>query len=345
MNLKENFAYLGYFGFKLTLSKTVNKLLQQSNGKLAWYIHDKNNQEIENYLKKTCPKTYQKLENGYYDIAEENKLENETFINKEVEKNSVIWVSWWQGEKNAPELIKACIKSIRKHSNGHPVIVIDKDNYQRYIEFPDVVIRRFEEYKKDNSNLQNCTLDITQLSDIMRTYLLYYYGGLWCDATMMFTGDLDENLFTDTWSTLGQDDDWYIGRGKWSSFFMGTKAGNGFIKFNYDMHIEYWKNKKYFVHYLMTDHMFDIAVKEREFLKKISDNVTSGNKKCLTINRLYAVECNRTEAEEFFKTQKYHKLSWRWWGNEAGTKYYLIDGQGKQTWLGYLFEKFIEDED
>lgn len=72
-------------------------------------------------------------------------------------------------------------------------------------------------------------------------------------------------------------------------------------KFNYDMHIEYWTNKKYYINYLMTDHMFDIAYKERSKIRDMIDSVHCGNKKCLTINRVYDQPVNRSEAEAFWK--------------------------------------------
>lgn len=40
--------------------------------------------------------------------------------------NQKIWVFWWSGEKTAPEIVKACIRSIRRNANGHDVIMLDQ---------------------------------------------------------------------------------------------------------------------------------------------------------------------------------------------------------------------------
>ena len=35
-----------------------------------------------------------------------------------------IWMCWWQGEENAPEIVRACIDSVRRNAGEHEVIVI-----------------------------------------------------------------------------------------------------------------------------------------------------------------------------------------------------------------------------
>lgn len=338
MTIEENIEYLKYFGFKLTFFKTLNTFSKGRKGKASWLIHDFNNEIIEQYIKKICPSTYLDLCLGYYDdcLKDANYA---PFMNHSVKRNDVIWTMWWQGEKNAPRIVKECIKSMRKHSKEHPVIVLDKNNYMDYIKLPEEIYKRFSEHFTDNTKLNKYTLNITQISDIIRMYLLYYYGGVWCDATMMFTADILDLFFLDEWNSLGQDDIWYIGRGKWSSFFMASRYGNGFIKYNYDTHIEYWQKQKYYVNYLMTDYIFDIASKTREKFAEMSNNVRCENKQCLTINRLYNIECEKSIADKFLINQYYHKLSWRWWGNTTDANCELFTKDGKITWLGYLLKQ------
>ena len=334
MNLKENISYLKYFGVNLTFWKTLNKLIGKNSKceKLAWKIHDINNDRIENYLKCVCPETYSKLKNGEYDDVDKIIVPDETL------QNNVIWTMWWQGEENAPEIVKMCVNSMRKHSNGHKVIVLDGDNYKNYVKFPEVIEQRFAEGKADTMDLRKITLDQTKISDIVRTYLIYNYGGIWVDATIFFSADIDDELFKAKWVTLGQDDEWYIGRGRWSTFFMGGVAGLGFSKLNYDMHIEYWKNKNYYVNYLMTDHMFDLACKERDSLEKLVDGNLCKYRKCLTVSRRRTEKVDEKEAAAFFENQIFHKLSWRWWGREKGTRIEANDGE--MTWFDYLVKNY-----
>lgn len=75
-----------------------------------------------------------------------------------------IWVMWWQGmDCHIPKIVKACIASIKRHANGHEVIVIDGKNYSNYIDIPKSVQQRFDEGK----------MSITALSDYVRFRLLY----------------------------------------------------------------------------------------------------------------------------------------------------------------------------
>ena len=217
MNLKENISYLKYFGINLTFWKTLNKIIGRDSKckNLAWKIHNVNNDKIEDYLKRVCPETYLKLKQGEYDNVDEVTVLDETL------HNDVIWTMWWQGEEDAPEIVKMCFKNMRKHSNGHKVIVLDRNNYKNYVKLPEIIEQRFTEGEADKTNLKKITLDQTKISDIIRTYLMYNYGGIWADATIFFSADINDELFKAKWVTLGQDNEWYIGRGRWSTFFMG----------------------------------------------------------------------------------------------------------------------------
>ena len=68
--------------------------------------------------------------------------DNQELINKyqHTETNQIpigetapIWVCWWQGEEQMPELVKQCYKLLKRYSGRHPVKLLTKDNYQKYI--------------------------------------------------------------------------------------------------------------------------------------------------------------------------------------------------------------------
>lgn len=331
MKFNENLAYLNYFGVEITFWKTLNRLLINSNGKLASLVNDLNNTKIETYIKNVCPKTYQKLQTGLYDTSKK------VSYHSNIKKNNIIWTMWWQGEENAPMVIKECINSMRLHSNGHQVIVLSEKNYKDFVNLPEHILDRFMDGSQDKTHLSKCTLTTTELSNLIRLYVLSRYGGVWADASILFTDTIDDIFFDKNWNTLGQDNEWYIGKGKWSTFFMSAHAGNGFCQFCYDMYIEYWETQKYWINYLMFDHIFDIAYKERPCFQKMVDTVSCGNKKCLTVNRLYNKKCNVKEAESLLKNQSFHKLSWKW---GITNKNDLITDNGEYTWLGYFLENY-----
>lgn len=87
-----------------------------------------------------------------------------------------IYSIWFQGEANAPQLVKVCFSRLRA---AYPdrFIVLDNSNLWDYISMPDFLKRKWEEKKIVPANF----------SDICRVSLLYQHGGMWFDATDFLT--------------------------------------------------------------------------------------------------------------------------------------------------------------
>ena len=100
--------------------------------------------------------------------------------------SSPIWTCWWQGKNFAPELIKACWNSWKLHVPLEmEIVVITKDNYSEYIEIPEYVLDK----------VNNGSISLATLSDIIRHSLLYKYGGMWLDATIYMNDDIPIDVF------------------------------------------------------------------------------------------------------------------------------------------------------
>lgn len=87
-----------------------------------------------------------------------------------------IFTIWQQGEENAPELVKACFRSIRKNCKQE-LVVLDDNNLSEYIQLPSYVMEKYHAGKIGRAHF----------ADICRVELLYKYGGYWADATDFFT--------------------------------------------------------------------------------------------------------------------------------------------------------------
>lgn len=92
------------------------------------------------------------------------------------------WIYWHQGFENAPEIVKMCKSSVEKNLTGYKIIFLDQSNLFDYIEIPDFIMQKFTKG----------IIPLTQFSDILRTYLLYAYGGLWLDSTIFLTSDIPQ---------------------------------------------------------------------------------------------------------------------------------------------------------
>ena len=99
-------------------------------------------------------------------------------IEKSVESNltldlsqNTIWFFWLQGLSDAPESVKISLRSWKTLNPEYNVIVLTKDNLGEYFPFWDAF------------SLSNLQIGIAHKSDFLRTYLTYFYGGIWVDAT------------------------------------------------------------------------------------------------------------------------------------------------------------------
>ncbi len=89
--------------------------------------------------------------------------------------NKTIW-SYWNG--NIPLTVKMCIKSWKKYANDWEINIVTAED----IRSDKYLIIKPKNYNK---------LSETTKSDVIRLSLLYEYGGLWMDASVLLTEDIN----------------------------------------------------------------------------------------------------------------------------------------------------------
>ncbi len=157
-----------------------------------------------------------------------------------------IWTMWWQGEDNAPEVVKECFESMRRHANGAMLHILDKWSVKEYIELPPVIREKFD---------AGC-ITITHLSDIIRVELINKYGGLWIDSTVFLTEDIPGWIFSMDFYSIrnGAGGDYkHMSQERWTGFVIGGKPGNpvcGGVRWLFG---EYWKQYDRLVCYALID--------------------------------------------------------------------------------------------
>lgn len=241
------------------------------------------------------------------------------------EKNEKIWVFWWDGEKEAPEIVKACIKSIRRNTNGHEVILLDKDNYSNYIKMPEYILEI-----KDRGKML-----LANFSDILRLSLLATYGGVWIDATVFISQPIPERVFTDIFYTAKKVnfDLLFYSKSRWCSYFLAGGRKFPFFAFARDCLLQYWKANSVLIDYLLFDYVIGIAYDNfaeiREVFDSVEDNNNARGLLMEKINEEYSEKLFRdlSEKETFLS-----KLSWRY-GNPR-----VLTTDGKKSNYGYLLE-------
>lgn len=163
-----------------------------------------------------------------------------------------VWMCWWQGIDNAPELVRACIASIRRNLPPYTVpIIITLDNWSEYVTFSDAVIDKF------NRGI----ISFTHLADMLRCELLYRYGGMWIDSTYFVSSAIPEEYFYDDFFTLAFEKPLWgmdIMRGRWSSSLLGAnKRHSPVFQFMTEALWLYWERMNETIDYFFWDYILD----------------------------------------------------------------------------------------
>lgn len=157
-----------------------------------------------------------------------------------------IWTLWWQGESKMPPIVRECIASMKEHAGGAEIVVLDETNIRNYIEIPAVIQEKFE---KGN-------ITITHLSDIIRFELLYQYGGLWLDSTVMVSEDIPDWIFEEDFYTVknGTGGDYKnIAKERWTAFILGGRPRNPVVESVRWLFRKYWDTHEKLVCYFLID--------------------------------------------------------------------------------------------
>lgn len=182
----------------------------------------------------------------------------------------VIWLCWWQGEENAPDITKKCIESIRKNAGGHSVIVINEENYKEYVELP----KWLEEKRKAG------VISRTHYSDVLRLFLLSTYGGLWLDATVYCaTSELSKYLEYPLWTVKRPGyGHLSVSGGRFVTGSVGCNLENRWIFAVFrDFLLQYWKKNDLLLDYLVFDYLIDLAMRKDAQLAHCFESIAPNN--------------------------------------------------------------------
>lgn len=177
------------------------------------------------------------------------------------DKNEKIYSIWFQGEENAPDLVKSCFRSIRRNCKQE-LLVLNEKNIFDYIELPDVII---DKYRKGN-------IAKAHFADISRVELLHNYGGIWMDATDFVTSPVPENIIKEDFFMFMTGN-----AGSPYSFvqncFIRSRKGAYLLEAWRAMILEYWKNEPREMDYFMHQLLFKSLVLNDERAKKFFEKM------------------------------------------------------------------------
>ena len=177
----------------------------------------------------------------------------------EFSKN-IFWF-WFQTLENAPLLVQACLNSIKKNNKNHEIIIINKNNINKYVHFPSYILKR----------LHNKCLDLTHFSDLLRLELLIKYGGTWIDATVLMTNYNKTFFYNDLFFFQAFNNKKHSG----SNWFLSAEKNSPVLRVTLDLLYEYWReNYKlsyYFIFHIFFKMAYDRYMKDYKNMPKISN--------------------------------------------------------------------------
>lgn len=236
-----------------------------------------------------------------------------------------IYFFWWQGIDNAPDIVKICYKSLLEKYDPklQKINIIDSKNFKEYVDVPEYILQKF----------QKGIISITHLSDLIRFMLLYKNGGLWVDATMLFTQQIDNQIFEKKFFCL-KNPNALKGdiTSKWECFYIGGKKHYELFKILSEFWLDYWKKENQLITYLLTEHIFYIAYNENKEIRMDFENLDEFYYKIDYFQRKLNLEFNYNTYMNICKNEKAIKLTY---------KKKLIEYCGqKLTYFGWLKEKY-----
>lgn len=181
-----------------------------------------------------------------------------------------IFSIWFQGEQDAPPLVQACWRSIRKHCTQE-LVVLDEKTVFDWIKLPDYVVKKWKAGK----------IRPAHFADICRIELLYQHGGLWLDATDYVFAPMPQWLL---------DQDFFVflsgekQRGSYSfiqNCFIRSRKGSYLMKAWREAVLAYWKEEDrtidYFVHQLLFKMVVEnnkVAAEYFQRMRKLDQDAT-----------------------------------------------------------------------
>lgn len=219
-------------------------------------------------------------------------------INK---RNDCVWILWYQGEKNAPNIVKKCINSVKKYYNN--VIVLDEKNLSNYIKIDDNILKKFN----DGS------ITKTHFSDIVRMKVLAELGGCWFDATVFLTDyvkEVNSTFFTPKLNPKDILNRFNVSKGKWCGFCIGGYNITLF-SFCYDFFVKYWKTNDSLLDYYLIDYVIKIAYDNIEVVHNLIENNNFNNMNIFELESIINDEYNEEKIIELKQKNRIHKLSYK----------------------------------
>ncbi|MBO6272467.1 capsular polysaccharide synthesis protein [bacterium] len=250
-------------------------------------------------------------------------LDIEPSENKQPAGNTdYIWQLWFQGEDNAPEIIKIALESVKKHCSGLNRVCLTENNLKDYIQLPDYIE---DKYKRG-------IITKAHLSDYIRLCLLEKYGGTWIDATCYMTEQIPNEILESDFFQFKNSaycemsnlqflynrellerfypNKFFYHTG--SSWFLHANPNNILISKTKQMLEEYWKNETKLIAYFLFHYVLAYCVLyHKESAEVFNNSLTLNNFNPHVLQKMFYEKYDEKDFNDIKNNSFIHKLSWK----------------------------------
>lgn len=221
------------------------------------------------------------------------------------EHPKVIWWCWLQGLEKAPNIVKACHRSLQKNLKDYEIRIIDSENWKQHVQLPNYIVERWN--KKQ--------IPLALFSDLLRLQLLIEYGGSWIDSTVLCTGFstqktqkaqkyLEAPLFLFQYTPKGTTTNISI-----SNWFISAHSNNEVLMTLRDMLFAYWKEYNCTLDYYIFHLFFSMVAKE--YPEQIAAMPYGYSVWSITLMHHLGDTFNKEQWDKLISKVSFHKLAFR----------------------------------
>ncbi len=213
-----------------------------------------------------------------------------------------IWQYWDTGIENAPDIVKVCMNSVSKYKGDLERVILNDSNIKDYVTIPEYI------YKLKNKGI----ISKAHFADILRTYLLYYHGGCWIDATVLLTDYLPNYIkFSElfVFRANPEDDPDELNMTNYLISSKGSSILIAKMKAFLDL---YWKENFFTINYFFYMHAFTMFTQSSE--ENIKEFSTVFNVPYAVVQQMEKELSNEYSEKRFSELKSMisvHKLSYK----------------------------------
>ena len=264
------------------------------------------------------------LNRSYYTTIKDEEKPEKIVTNP---YSQYIWTAWLQGEQEAPEVIQLTLKSIRRNSNGHNVVVITEENVDNYIKIPPTI-------KKKHAD---GIIGYAHYADIIRMLILAEYGGIWLDATIFLHNQIDVSAFSYPFWSIGFESNKkarYVSDNRWIVRVMGGCDKSKYLFQISKMLNNFWIEHDISIDYFVFDYLIAVLYNNDLSFRQVVDRLKKQNGYTNRLRLVIKDPYNEKVLNELFSDNRIYTLTYKYHYPKQ-----TVDGQ--ITNYGYLYNQYF----